>query len=418
MNLLGKIKNVFTNDAKAGGMSLADINAFFNAQTLAQYGSDISEITYFTCLKKLSESLGKMPVNLVDRNKKLISGHESLWPLQVQPNPTQTPTQFWTTLELCRNHYGNGYAYINRRRDGALEGLYVLNPGQVTVWVNNTGEFTDRRFYYQYLDVRTGKTYWIDPENMLHVKSWMTDRTGLVGKSTREILATYLQGNKASQHFLNDLYKNGLMANVVIKYTGDLSTQTRRQIADEAKFLAGPTTDRILPVPPSWDVQPLDLKLTDAQFFEMKKFSSLQVAAAFGIMPNHLNDYEKSSYANSSMQNLTFYVDTLLYNLTLYEQELRRRLLTRSQIMQGYQYQFDVSVILRGDPVQQSQVISNLVQGTVYQINEARNAAGLPPIENGDTSLVASGYQTLDALITAPKGGDGDGKQTQVPADP
>ena len=86
--------------------------------------------------------------------------------------------------------------------------------------------------------------------------------------------------------------------------------------------------------------------------------------------------------------------------------------------MQGYQYQFDVSVILRGDPVQQSQVISNLVQGTVYQINEARNAAGLPPIENGDTSLVASGYQTLDALITAPKGGEGDGKQTQVPADP
>ena len=53
-----------------------------------------------------------------------------------------------------------------------------------------------------------------------------------------------------------------------------------------------------------------------------KKYGALSIAAAFGVKPDHLNDYSKSSYANSSMQSLSFYINTLLYNVSLYEQEL------------------------------------------------------------------------------------------------
>ena len=38
---------------------------------------------------------------------------------------------------------------------------------------------------------------------------------------------------------------------------------------------------------------PLDIKLSDSQFIELKKYSALQIAAAFGIKPNQINDYEK-----------------------------------------------------------------------------------------------------------------------------
>ena len=37
--------------------------------------------------------------------------------------------------------------------------------------------------------------------------------------------------------------------------------------------------------------QPLDIKLSDSQFFELKKYTALQIAAAFGVKPNQINDY-------------------------------------------------------------------------------------------------------------------------------
>ena len=59
-------------------------------------------------------------------------------------------------------------------------------------------------------------------------------------------------------------------------------------------------------------LNPLNLKLTDAQFLELKKYTALQIAGAFGIKPNQLNDYEKSSYANSEAQQQAFLTDTML----------------------------------------------------------------------------------------------------------
>lgn len=57
---------------------------------------------------------------------------------------------------------------------------------------------------------------------------------------------------------------------------------------------------------------PLDIKLSDSQFIELKEYSALQIAAAFGIKPNQINDYTKSSYSNSEMQQLSFLTDTML----------------------------------------------------------------------------------------------------------
>ena len=56
-----------------------------------------------------------------------------------------------------------------------------------------------------------------------------------------------------------------------------------------------------MPVPLGMKLTPLDIKLTDAQFFELRKYTALQIAGAFGVKPNQINDYEKSGYANSEM---------------------------------------------------------------------------------------------------------------------
>lgn len=392
----GNIRNESSGSKET--ISLSDINSWFFNNQAGEDGPDISEITYFVCMKKLSESLGKMPVHLKDMDKNRIEDHETYLILNVQPNPVMTPAQFFTYMEFCRNHHGNGYAFISRNVFGNITGLYPLDPQMVQVWVNNTEQFTSRQYYYFYTDSHTGKNYWFSPDDVLHVKSWMTDRSGLAGKSVREILHSYMKGNKASQKFLTNLYEKGMTANAVVKYVGELDKGRQKELVKQMTEFAGKNTDRILPLPLGFDLQTLDLKLTDAQFYELKKFSGLQIAAAFGIMPNHLNNYEKSSYANSSMQNLTFYVDTLLYNVTLYEQEMKRKLLTTEQQRAGQSFEFNVSVILRGDPVQQAEMINKYVTGSVYTINEGRRNAGLPPKEDGDVILVNGSFVKLEDI--------------------
>ena len=49
----------------------------------------------------------------------------------------------------------------------------------------------------------------------------------------------------------------------------------------------------------------------------------------------------KSSYANSEMQQLSFYVDTELFILKQYEEELNYKLLTESEIKEGYFFKFN-----------------------------------------------------------------------------
>lgn len=391
MGIFSRIRNRFRN---SGSVKLSDINAFFGSQGYDGSGPDISEITYFTCLKTLSESIGKMPIYLQDKDKNRVYDHEAMQLLSFSPNSVYTPAQLFTYMEYCRNHFGNAYAYL-AMDNGRYAGIYPLDPRQMRIFVNNTQAFTQRSYYYEYFDSRSGKAYYFTPEEIIHVKSWILGDDGYTGKSVREILASNLSGSKASQKFLNDTYKKGLTANAAVKYVGDLNTAQQKTLLDRIEQQANTNGRRLITLPIGFDIQPLDIKLTDAQFYELKKYNSLQIAAAFGIKPNNLNDYSKSSYANSSAQQLSFYVDTLLYNVTLYEQELNRKVLTRAEQQGGYEFKFNVKVILRGDPAQQADVLQKLVLSAIYSPNDARKALDNAPCANGDVHLVNSAYVPL-----------------------
>ena len=406
-----RVKNAITGN----GQPITTMSAWRDFAGLSPTASDLSEITYFTCLKTLSESIGKMPVYLMDADKNRVKGHETNRILSIQPNAATTPIKFFTYLEYCRNHYGNAYAYIQRDVRGRLEGLYALDPRAVQIWLNNTDMFSSRKYYYYYTDASTGKYYWINPDDMLHVTSWITERNGLAGKSVREILATNMTGNKAAQEFLNNLYQKGLTANAVVKYVGELSKERQRVLLDNIEQQARENGRRLISLPVGTDIQTLDLKLTDSQFYELTKYNALKIAAAFGVEPNHLNDYSKSSYANSAAQNLSFYVNTLLYNVTLYEQELNRKLLTVKEQDAGMQFKFNVAVILRGDPTQQADVIQKLVQAGIYSPNDALSLLDRPPTNGGDVHMINGAYVRLEDIGKAYQDGTKNNNDGQEP---
>ena len=132
------------------------------------------------------------------------------------------------------------------------------------------------------------------------------------------------------------------------------------------------------------------MKLSDNQFVDLRKYSALQIAAAFGIKPFQINDYEKSSYANAEAQNLTFYVDTLLYILKQYEEECTFKLLSPDDQADGVYCKFNVSVILRADKKTQIDSLRTAVSGAIYTPNEARALLDREAKPGGD-ELYANG---------------------------
>lgn len=119
------------------------------------------------------------------------------------------------------------------------------------------------------------------------------------------------------------MYESGLTAKATLEYTGELNDKAKEALVKSFEdFGSGArNTGKIIPVPLGMKLTPLDIKLSDSQFFELKKYTALQIAAAFGVKPNQINDYSKSSYANSELQQLSqlrHFLKTCGWNISKY----------------------------------------------------------------------------------------------------
>jgi HK97 family phage portal protein len=217
---------------------------------------------------------------------------------------------------------------------------------------------------------------------------------GLTGAAVQDILRATITGGLESQNFMNNLYEGGLTARAVLQYTGDLDEKMKKKLIKTLEGYANGVTNagKFIPIPVGMKLEPLSIKLTDSQFFELKKYSALQIAGAFGIKPNQINDYEKSSYSNSEMQNITFYIDTALYILKQYEEELNYKLLEPSEQAEGKHYKFNENVILRTDAKSQAEILTQYVQNGIYTPNEARSFMNKASMDGGDDLICNGNY--------------------------
>lgn len=365
----------------------------------------LAETTYFTCLKVLSETMGKMPLKLYQEDE---SGGRVRAPtsdiLLYRPNSVMTPSTFWSTMEANCQHYGNAYAWIQRDYKGGLKNgeikktaYWIMKSDCVTVYMDDVGVFGDRgRLYYQYSNPQNGETAIFRQEDVLHIKNWLS-WDGVMGISVRDILKSTIDGAGYSQKYLEKLYESGLTASSVLQYTGDLDEKLRNQLQQKYNDLltGAKNAGKVVALPLGMKLEPLTYTLADAQYMELKKYSALQIAAAFGVKPNQINDYEKSSYSNSESQQLSFLVDTMMYRLNQYEQEINYKCLTDKQRMDGLVYKFNEKVLLRANMETQMQSITSAVQNGIYTPNEGRHLLDLPSKDGGDVLIVNGNYVPL-----------------------
>lgn len=359
-------------------------------------GAATSEATYYACLKVLMEAIGKLPLKIQqytpDKGIRIAREHAYYRMLNERPNRYMTASSFWSTCEQFRDHEGNSYAWIDTR-DPKHPQLWHLDPTNVQVYYDNACILADvADVYYRYT---IGKdTVVFTSEEVLHFKSHYT-KDGITGVSVREQLSATLQGNIKAQDFINKTIESGMTAKSVLNYTGSLNDANVQALVKEVtKYAKGEMKDKgienIIPMPVGFSLQPLNLKLADSQFLELRQYSALQIASAFGVKPYQVGDYTKSSYASAEAQQLSFLVDTLLFIVKQYEEELTYKLLTDEEVANGYHIKFNVGVMLRADQKTQLESLRSAVSGFLMTPNEAREKLDLPAKEGGD-QLIGNG---------------------------
>ena len=358
-------------------------------------GDALKEATYFACMKVLSESIGKVPIKVMQHTTQTGTlarrDHRYYRVLNERPNPYMTATTFWAMSELFRNHYGNSYSWIDER-DPAHPKLWPMHPKDVQVYYDDAKRLADvPDVYYRYCS--GGRQYVLTSSEVLHLKNFLT-RDGILGIPTREQIAETIQGGISSQSMLGKLYKSGMTPKAVLNYTGglsDASVETLKKGIEE--FATGKDKTGsvgIIPIPIGFSLTPLNIKLTDSQFLELKQFSALQIAAAFGIKPDQIGDYTKSSYSSSEAQQISFLVDTMLFIVKQYEEEISEKLLTPDERDNGYSTKFNTRVLMRVDQFTQINTISTAIQSFLYMPNEGREFLDMPAVAGGD-QLIGNG---------------------------
>ena len=355
--------------------------------------SALSEATYYACIKVLSEGVAKIPIRVQQYTEaggvRVAREHPLYRTLHDKPNPYMTASVFWGLAEQMRDDRGNSYAWIDYT-DPDHPKLWPMDPGSVKVYYDNARLLKDQpALYYQYSTPQGVEV--LNSEEILHFKSFQT-KDGLVGVSVKEQLASTIQGNIKAQKMLNRMTDSGMTAKSVLQYTGSLNDESVQRLKEQIeRYMAGDINEKdaknVVPIPVGFSLTPLNLTLADSQFLELRQFSALQIASAFGVKPYQVGDYTKSSYASAEAQQLSFLVDTLLYIVKQYEEEIEAKLLTDDEIAAGYHIKFDTSVLLRTEFQKLVTTLKEAVNGFLMTPNEARSRMDLPAKEGGDRLL-------------------------------
>jgi len=332
----------------------------------------------------LSSTIASLPIELFKPDEKgditKVNSHPGLRLLTRSPNEIQTPYIFIETMQTGPLTWGNGYAYIHRDIIGQPKRLQLIHPKNVQV------KATDQYIFYDIQDFEGGDKNNVRSMNILHVPGLGYD--GVVGKSPINVAAESIAGGLATQKFGNKFYANGANQTGILMHPHQLSAKAQENLKSsfDKKTKGLDNAGGTMILEEGLKYQPITIPPEQAQFLQSRRFSVEEVARWFGLPPHLLADLTKSSYNSIEAQGLEFLIYTLRAWLKRWEQELDRKLLTESELDEGYFFKFNIEGLLRADSTTRANFLTMMVNNGLYTINEARKIEKMPRYnhENAD----------------------------------
>lgn len=346
----------------------------------------------FSAVSRISNALSAMPIRLYRGGAAAKNDLADL--VGFSPNPNLTSCQFFKTMEACRCTSGNAYALKVYGTAGNLERLDVLDPNRVApILDTDSGELWFR------ITPETGSEFYVHNFYMIHVP--FISANGYSGINPVSVLFDTLQYAENIQTFSQKQLEQGVNAAIVLQAPANLGQEQKADMIASFMDTYRQTSGNILLLESGVSADTLKLSPVDSNLFEVEKISRSRVAMVYNIPPHLLGDYSDTSFSSQEQQMLEFLMLTMLPIVTAYEQELNRKLLTRTQRKQGYHFQFDLGAILRADSATMAEVNYKAVRSGWKTPDEIRYDYNLPPLPNGTgkKAMISQDLATLEYTV-------------------
>jgi len=374
--------------------SLEDFTALFGGGTTSSTvdvtpENAVNVPAVFACIQVLSQDVARAPIKLRRKTAEdtyVDAVEHDLWEiLHDLPNAEHTAFEFKAAMMRNLLQYGRAYAEVIRSA-GRVTALWALDSRYMRV---DRDEARRKRWTYS----GAGKTF-----------SWLFDpSTPPILELTydspiarcRELIGIAL----ALQTFTGKFFAGGGRLPGALQAAGTLTDASMKRIraAWDAAHSGPANSHKVALLEGGLKYEPFAANNEEAQLEQLLHAITTQICGAFRVPPFKVADLSKATYSNMETGELAYVTSTLDPFFELWENAIRRDLLTTRQFPQ-YAVTFDRSSLIRSDAQSLHGALSTGLQAGFYSQNDCRRALGLNPIPDGD------GYVMNSALV--PVGGD------------
>lgn len=362
----------------------------------------------YACISLISGDIAKLRIKLERRN-----GQTKVWDeiedsspfLTVlrSPNHYQTPLQFLELWMVSRLTHGNTYVLKERepvRR--MVSKLYVLDPTRVMPLVATSGDV----FYQLSRDDISGiQDDVIVPESEIIHDRGMCLYHPLCGVSPiYSSAASGSQGVKIQRNS-STFFQNMSRPSGMVTGPGPIPDETAARIKREWEAnYGGSNTGRTAVMGSGLEYKAFTIPAQEAQLIEQLKWTSENVAMAFGVPLHMIGAGQGPTYASEQARTLAYYSQTLQELVRAIEQLLDKGL----ELQAGMRAKLDIDELLLMDSKTRAETNEIRLRSGELAPNEARRASNLPDVAGGDAPFMQRQNWPLtllgaDAVQVAPQ---------------
>lgn len=335
-----------------------------------------------------------------DSGREAATDHPLYDLLHARPNGWQTSAQFRRLMTESLLSRGNAYAVV--RRPGAATAIEPVHGLRMLPYRDSQG-----RVWYRHTP-KHGPALTLHAEEVLHLRYGPPkDDELLVSASPIDLHRETIALALAATEYLGRFFANYAVPKGALHVKQVLTPEAKTALRKdwEKRFAGLKNAHRLAILDGDMELKQLGMTNTDAQFLELyRQISSDLAAKIWGIPPHLIGDTEKQTSWGSGIEqmNIGYVVHTVQPILEEWEQSLDATLLSSASRRRHF-FEYNVDGLLRGDFKARMEGFALMVQWGMATPNEVRRKMNLPPLTGGDSRLqplnMAPAEKIMDVLL-------------------
>lgn len=337
----------------------------------------------WACVRIISETLATLDlVDMVRENGRVAPANSDLdHVIGVMANEEMSASTFRATVQAWALTHGNGYAELEKTRNGDTVAQYPIEPWRVRPDRTEAGQLI-----YDVTNQR-GPNKVFEPSEFLHLKGLAFD--GLIGYSIVRLARQAIAMGIAAENFGASFFGKALRPSMAISHPkGGLDDVAFGRLEESlTKFNAGwQNTAKFLLLEDGMTAVPMSIPPEDAQFLQTRQFQVLEIGPRwYGVPPFMLGDMDQAKQAGME-QLMILFVNHCIAPWARRWQDEGQKLYPAGT--RGRFVKVDLRGLLRGDVKTRALFYKILFSIGVLSVNDIRQLEEWNDVEGGDARFV------------------------------